>query len=143
MVLFAADNIYQTYQTDDIELINSLPYGLLTGLQFFLLGVCSIYIVQNFFMLIMFLPGKSSFFNDQYFKDLKELKAEHINRYSDVQVSVFHSLFCVVVTGGFFYLNYRYKILPRNLAIWTVIVVFPFIIGIFDLVTKRFRQEQL
>jgi hypothetical protein len=141
MVLFAADNIYQTYQTDDIEIINSLPYGLLTGLQFFLLGICSIYMVQNFLMLTRFLPDKSSFFNAKYLKDLKELKSEHVNRYSAEQVNVFHSLFCVFVTGGFFYLNYRYKILPRNLAIWTVIVVFPLILGIFDFVTNQIPQK--
>jgi hypothetical protein len=140
MVLFAADNIYQTYQTEDIEVISSIPYGLLIGLQFFLLGICSIYIAQNFFMLMMFLPGKGTFFNAQYFRDLRELKDDHIKRYSDKQVSLLHSLFCLVITGGVFYLNYKYQVLPRNIAIWTVFVVFPFILYFFDFATQQNRR---
>lgn len=137
MVLFAVDNIYRTYQSEDIEVISNIPYGLLVGLQFFLLGICSIYIAQNFFMLMGFLPGRNTFFNTQYFRDVKELKEDHINRYSDKQVSFLHSLFCLVVTGGAFYLNYHYQILPRNIAIWTVFVIFPFILHIFNFMTKQ------
>lgn len=137
MVLFAADNIYRTYQMEDIEVISSIPYGLLIGLQFFLLGICSIYVAQNVFMLIMFLPGKGTFFNAQYFRDLRELKDDHIKRYSDKQVSFLHSLFCLVMTGGAFYLNYKYQVLPRNIAIWTVFVVFPYILYFFDFLTRH------
>ncbi|NOU47116.1 MAG: hypothetical protein HOO86_08650 [Bacteroidales bacterium] len=140
MVLFAVDNIYRTYQTEDIEVISSIPYGLLIGLQFFFLGICSIYIAQNFFMLIMFLPGKGTFFNAQYFKDLRELKDDHIKRYSDKQVNFLHSLFCLVMIGGVFYLNYKYQVLPRNIAIWTVFVVFPSILYFFDIATQQNRH---
>lgn len=137
MVLFAADNIYHTYQTEDIDAVSSIPYGLLIGLQFFLLGICSIYIAQNFLMLVGFLPGRGTFFNAQYFKDLKELKDDHIKRYSDRQVSFFHSLFCLIITGGVFYLNYQYQVLTRNLAIWMVFLVFPFLLYIFQEITTK------
>lgn len=140
MVLFAVDNIYRTYQTQDIEVVSSIPSGLLIGLQFFLLGICSIYIAQNFFMLMMFLPGKGTFFNAQYFRELRELKEDHINRYSERQVSFFHSLLCLVITGGVFYLNYQYQILPRNLAIWMVFVILPFLLYVFDFATQQNRR---
>ena len=139
MVLFAVDNIYRTYQTQDIEVVSSIPYGILIGLQFFLLGICSIYIAQNFFMLMMFLPGKGTFFNAQYFRELRELKQDHINRYSERQVSFFHSLLCLLITVGVFYLNYHYQVLPRNLAIWLVFVVLPFLLYVFDFATQRNR----
>lgn len=140
MVLLAADNIYSVYQNVDIESVNSIPLGLLIGLEYFLLGICAIYILQNFLMLMGFLPGRGTFFNAEYFRDLKELKNDHIKRYSDKQVHFFHSLFCVVITVTAFYLNYHYKVLPRNLAIWVVFVTFPFILNVFDFVTQRHRR---
>lgn len=142
MVLFASDNIYRTYLNEDIEAVRSVPHGLAIGLQFFLLGICSIYVAQNFFMLMGFLPGKGTFFNAQYFRDVKELKDDHVKRYSDKQVSFLHSLFCLVTISGVFYLNYYYRVLPRNLAIWTVFVIFPFLLYIIDLVTHQIRYKQ-
>jgi hypothetical protein len=132
MVLFAVDNIYSVYQNEQIEDTAILSQGLLIGLQYFLLGVCSIYIVQNFMMLVGFLPGKGTFFNDKYFKDVVNLKNEHIARYSDIQVNKLYSLFCLLFVGTVFSLNYYFKLLPRNTSIWLVFVIFPYIILIYD-----------
>ena len=132
MLLFAADNIYRVYQNEQIENTADLTHGLYIGLQYFLLGISAIYIVQNFIMLTGFLPGKETFFNAQYYRDLKELKSDHIKRYSDRQVSILHSFFCVLFTGTLFFLNYHYQILPRHIAIWTVFVIFPFILILYD-----------
>ena len=137
MMLFAVDNIYRVYQNEQIENTTGLTSGLYVGLQFFLLGVSSIYIAQNFLMIISFLPGKRTFFNDQYFEDLKELKNDHIKRYSDKQISILHSTFCVLFSGTFFSLNHYFQILPRHLAIWTVFVIFPFIIFLYDYIYER------
>lgn len=137
MMLFASDNIYRIYQNEQIENTVDITHGLYIGLQFFLLGVSSIYIIQNFIMLMGFLPGKGTFFNAQYFRDLKELKSDHIKRYSDRQVHILHSFFCVVFIGTIFGLNYYYQILPRHIAIWIVFVTFPFIITIFNIATRR------
>jgi len=137
MFLFASDNIYRVFQNDQIENATDITQGTYVALQFFLLGVSSIYMVQNFMMVIGFLPGKGSFFNDKYFRDLKDLKGEHIARYSDRQVSIFHSLFCVIFAGSIFALNYRYQILPRNVAIWIVFVIFPYILMAYSVSSGR------
>jgi hypothetical protein len=142
MVLFASDNIYRTYQNEDIEVVGNIPQGLLIGLEFFLLGICSVYIAQNIFMLAGFLPGKGTFFNAQYFRELKELKDDHIKRYSDKQVTLLHSLFCLVIISGTFYLNYYYQVLPRNLAIWTMFIIFPLLLNIFDFASRKHRSNQ-
>lgn len=128
MVILASDNIYKVYQNEPIESAANLPIGFLVGLQFFLLGVSTIYIVQNFLMLMGFLPGRGTFFNDRYFKELKALKSDHIKRYSPHQVSIVQSLLCILITGGLFYLNYNYRFLPRQFAIWIVFIIFPFLL---------------
>lgn len=137
MMLFAADNIYRVFQNEQIENTADITHGLYIGLQFFLLGVSSIYIIQNFILVIGFLPGKGTFFNRQYYLDLKELKSDHIKRYSDRQVSILHSFFCVLFTGMIFFLNYKYQIVPKHLAIWAVFVVFPYILKAYDFTTRR------
>lgn len=132
MMLFAFDNIYRVYQNEQIENTADLSHGLYIGLQYFLLGISIIYIVQNFLMLVGFLPGKGTFFNKQYFLDIKELKSDHIKRYSERQVSILHSFFCVLFTGTIFVLNHHYQILPRHVAIWSVFMIFPFILTLYD-----------
>ena len=141
MVIFAADNIHELYQNETIESTINLPIGFLVGLQFFLLGVSTIYIVQNFLMLMGFLPGKGTFFNDRYFKEFKELKADHISRYSTNQVSVIQSLLCILITGGIFYLNYDYRILPRQFAIWIVFITFPYLMFPLDLLQTQTNKK--
>jgi hypothetical protein len=135
LMLFAIDNIFRVYQNQQIE-DTEITQGFIIGLQYFLLGVSSIYIVQNLLMLIGFLPGKGTFFNEQYFRELRQVKAEHINRYSDRQVSILHSSCCVLFTGSVFALNYYYQILPRHTAIWIVFVIFPFVLKLYDTVSK-------
>jgi len=137
MLLFASDNIYRVYQNEQIEKTADLTHGLYIGLQYFLLGISAIYIIQNFIMLTGFLPGKGTFFNAQYYRDIKELKSDHIKRYSDRQVSMLHSFFCVLLTGTIFFLNYHYQLLPRHVTIWAVFVIFPFILIIYDYATGK------
>lgn len=136
-VLLATENIIRIFHNEQIENTEDITSGFYIGLQYFLLGISSVYIVQNYFMLIGFLPGKGSFFNKQYFKELKELKSEHIKRYSIDQINVLHSLFCIVFTGVIFYLNFYYKIVPKHIAIWIVFVTFPLVIYIYEYLTKR------
>jgi hypothetical protein len=131
-VLFAVENIIRTFQNGQIENSQNLTSGFYIAVQYFLLGVSGVYIVQNFAMLIAFLPGKGTFFNKQYYKDLKELKNDHINRYSFQQVKILHSLCCIIITGGLFFLNYYYKVMPKHIAIWLVFVTFPLILNFLE-----------
>ncbi|MDP1726344.1 MAG: hypothetical protein Q8M15_06140 [Bacteroidota bacterium] len=136
MMLFAIDNIYRVYQNGQIENSEDITSGFYISLQYFLLGVCCIYIIQNLIMLIGFLPGKGTFFNRQYFKELEELKKDHVKRYSQEQVKTTYSLICLFVVGTFFWLNYNHQFLPRNIAVWLVFVIFP--IGI---IAYEYAQE--
>jgi hypothetical protein len=137
MMLFSVDNIYRMYQHEQIENYADITSGFYIGLQFFLLGVSCIYIIQNFLMVAGFLPGKGTFFNAQYFRDLGELKNEHIKRYSDRQVSISHAFFCVLFVGTLLGLNYQYQLLPRHIAIWIVFVAFPIVLVLFSSSTSR------
>lgn len=137
MMLFAVDNVYRVYQNEQIENTADITHGLYIALQFFLLGVSSIYMIQNFIMLVGFLPGKGTFFNAKYFRELREVKDGHIKRYSARQVNVWHSLFCVLFAVTIFVLNHHYQILPRHIAIWFVFVVFPLFISVYDLMASR------
>jgi hypothetical protein len=132
MVLFAIDNVYRVYQNDQVESTADISHVSYIALQYFLLGISAIYIIQNLLMLIGFLPGNGTLFNAQYFRDVRELKDDHIKRYSDRQVSIGYSFVCALFTSVVFGLNYYFQILPRHLAIWTVFLVFPFLLSMFD-----------
>jgi hypothetical protein len=137
MLLFAVDNIYAVHQNKQIEQVADLSQGLHIGLEFFLLGVSAIYVVQNALMLFRFLPASGKFFNKEYLAELQQLKEAHVKRYSEQQVHALDSLFCVVVSGTAFALNYYYRILPKNLAIWTVFVSFPLILACYARLSRR------
>jgi hypothetical protein len=125
MLLFAIDNTIRVYRNDEIENTTVLTDGAFIALQYFLLGVSSVYIIQNLFMLLGYLPGRDSFFNARYFSDVRQLNREHIDRYSDKQVYIGHSLLCIVFAITIFSLNYYFQLLPRHLAIWSAFVIFP------------------
>jgi len=127
MMILAADNIYSIYQNPPIEAVTDGYEKLNVGLQYFLLGTCSIYIAQNVLMILGFLPGKGTFFNAQYFKDVRELKNNHVNRYSKHQVHIFHSVVAVLFASAIFSVNFHYHFFPKNIAIWTVFLAFPLI----------------
>jgi hypothetical protein len=132
LLAFAIDNIIRVFSNPDIE-SKYISDGLYIGLQYFLLGVSAVYIMQNYILLSAFLPSK----HGNYRNDLRENKKDHIDRYSDQQVSIGHSFFCIGYTGTIYWLNYTYQILPRHTMIWLVIVTFPLILYISDMVSGR------
>jgi hypothetical protein len=129
---FAIDNIIRVFSKPDIE-SSYLSDGLYIGLQYFLLGVSAVYIMQNYMLLAAFLPSK----NGNYKNDLRENKKDHIDRFSDQQVSIGHSMFCILYAGTIYWLNYAYQILPRHTMIWLVIMTFPLILFISNAVNGR------
>lgn len=120
---FAIDNIIRVFSNPDIE-SSYLSDGLYISLQYFLLGVSAVYIMQNYMLLVAFIPRK----NGNYKSDLKESKRDHIERFSDKQVNIGQSLFCILFTGTVYWLNHKYQILPRHTMIWLVLLTFPFIL---------------
>lgn len=132
MFTFAIDNIIRVFSNPDIESVY-LSDGIYIGLQYFLLGVSAVYIMQNFMLLAAFLPSK----NGNYKRDLKENKKDHVNRYSDEQASVGQSLFCILFTVAIYWLNHKFQILPRHTMIWLVLFTFPFILHLTTLLNGR------
>ncbi|WP_132051887.1 hypothetical protein [Pseudocnuella soli] len=124
MFAFAIDNIIHVFTSADMERSEYFSDRLYIGIQYFLLGTSAVYIVQNYLLLAGFLPSK----NGNYKEELKENKLDHINRYSDKQVSIGHSLFCIAFTGTVYWLNHQYQLLPRHTMIWLVFFSFPFIL---------------
>lgn len=137
MLLFALDNIYRVYQNEEIEYAINNTNAFYIGLQFFLLGASSIYIIQNALMIFGFLPGKGSFFNSAYFREINQLKEDHVQRYSDDQVYIGHSIICLIFAVTVFGLNYYYQILPRHIAIWFVFITFPLLLRIASYKKKK------
>ncbi len=138
MFTLAIDNIIYLFSNSDIESLEDLTDVMYIGIQYFLLGISSVYIMRNYMLLVRFLPSKSG----NYFEELKENKEDHINRYSEKQVNFLHSLFCIIFTTTIFWFNYSMQILPRNTGIWLVILVFPLIIYLFNLFTGQKNQFQ-
>ncbi len=133
MVAFAADNIYNVYQNEDIETTKYLSQGVYIALQYFLLGVSAIYITQNYMLLARFLPSK----NGNYKNDLKEIKKDHIDRYSENQVFIGHSILCIIFAVTMYGINYKFQILPRHTMIWLVFLTFPLVLKLFKLTHKK------
>jgi hypothetical protein len=125
MLLFSVENIYITFSLTPIENTNQITQSAYVALQYFLLGISSIYMMQNCSMLIQFLPSRYHFFNAAYFRIVRETKEEHIERYSDQQVRRWHSLLVVAILSSCFILNYYYSLMPRHLAIWCGFIVLP------------------
>jgi hypothetical protein len=133
MFALAIDNIIKVFSNQDIESAIFLSQGLYIGLQYFFLGISAAYIIQNYMLLAAFLPNKSG----NYLNDLKENKKDHIARYSDKQVFIRNSLFCILYSGLIFGLNYKYQVLPRNTMIWFVFLTFSLILQLINLFNER------
>lgn len=124
VVAFAIDNILRVFDNQDIESTKYLSEGVNIGVQYFLLGVSGVYIIQNFMLLAGFIPDKSG----NYRKQLSDTVYDHVNRYSDDQVHIGSSLFCVVYAGFIYMMNFYYHFLPRYTIVWFVIATFPLLL---------------
>jgi hypothetical protein len=136
--IFALENIIKVYSNGDITSTQYLPHGLFISLQYFLLGVSAIYITQNFYLLLSFLPSR----NGNYRKELRETINQHVDRFSPNQVDIFLSVLCILYTVALYATNYKYQILPTNMAIWLVFVTFPLISRFLGLPNK-YRTEKM
>ncbi|QIL76874.1 hypothetical protein [Hymenobacter sp. HDW8] len=139
MFAFAIDNIIRVFQNEDIETTKYLSQGLYIALQYFLLGVSAVYIMQNMILLSGFLPNK----NGNYKVDLRNHKRDHIERYSDQQVSILSSILCIIFTTTVYGLNYKYQILPRHTMIWLLFLIFPLILILIEKVGAQLARVTL
>lgn len=101
--------------------------NLFLALQYFLFGISSVYTAQNLFMFFSLLDKSSR----------RKAKKSHTQRYSESQVSIKDSVFCILFSGMTYFLNYYFNILPKNLMIWSVIFVFPILLSLI----KNIKQK--
>lgn len=138
MFAFAIDNIISVFSNQNIESSKYLSEALYIGLQYFFLGISSIYIIRNYMLLVAFFPNK----NGNYKNDLKENIKVHVDRYSDNQVFIGYSMFCIFYAGFLFYFNFIYQVLPRNTMIWFVFLTFPLILQFIEFINGRSNYKE-
>ena len=124
ILVFSIDNIYNVYNKGDLESSKLFSENFILAVQHFLLGISSMYFVQNAALILRFLPSKGG----NYSEDLAKIKKEHIYRYSDQQVDSYLAFLCLVYSLVLYGLNMKYHIFPRNVMIWFVIFTFPMIL---------------
>jgi hypothetical protein len=127
MIIFAVEHIFNVFNSKNIEDADVVNGSLLT-LQYFILGVSSMYILQNLLMVAVYLPSKNSFYDQAHMKDIKEMNKTHIERYSDKQVTKIDSLLTFIYCSSFYFINFKYQIIPRQTAIWIIILILPYLI---------------
>jgi hypothetical protein len=137
MTVFAIYNIWMVYENGQLEKTSHATLSLLIVLEYFLLGISAIYIVQNISMLLGFLPEKGKLFNKEYFKDIKKLKYKHVDRYSATQLKKSYAYTAAIFGTVIFGLNYFTGFLPGNIVIWSVFVLFPVLVTIYEVKYKR------
>ena len=135
MIIFAIEHIFRVFKSPEIEETTILN-GLLITIQYFILGVSSMYILQNFFMLTEYFPSKHRFYGKEHMKDIRTMNKTHIERYSDKQVMISDSIFCFIFCLTIYYINYKYQFVPRHTAIWLVFLIFPIILNIKNRLIK-------
>lgn len=133
MFAFAVDNIIRVFKSPDIENSKYLSDGIYIGIQYFLLGVSAVYIMQNYMLLAAFLPSK----NGNYKRDFEENRKDHIDRYSEEQANIRHSCFCILFTVTIYWLNYQYQLLPRHTMIWLVFLAFQLILKLTGILNRE------
>ena len=125
MLFLAVDNIINVYGLGYIETSDSWTSITLIIVNYFLLGISSIYMAQNAAMLFGFLPGKGEGLGKDYHKRIGELKDDHVRRYSDEQAPLGIALLCMGFAGAVFGLNMHWQWVRSNFAIWVVFLTFP------------------
>jgi hypothetical protein len=138
MIVFALDYIISVFRNGEISDSLSFQEGVFVFVQYFLLGISAIYIAQNANMILGFLPDKE----ERIFQNSsrrKALKKDHIERYSENQVSVWYAVFCVVFAVSLFWLNYEYQYTSNQSIIWIVFVSFPIFIHCFEFL-KSYKE---
>jgi hypothetical protein len=135
MMVFAIDNIIDVFNQPEYSTKLSYTQMIQVGLKYFLLGVSSLYIMQNYLLLIAFIPSKK----DKYITDserisiaareLEQSRQDHLSRYSNDQVPFILAVFCIIYASAIFVVNYSFDLISKQSAIWLVFFTFPLIIS--------------
>jgi hypothetical protein len=128
MLLFSFDQVNNVLFNPVSAHITYDSNGLFIALQYFLLGVSSIYILINAVLVLGYIPHKGD-----YRGDVRALTKLHIERFSEEQIYRGHALVCIVITCAWYGLNFYFELLPVGTAIWVGFVLFPLLLRISGL----------
>ncbi|WP_029037002.1 hypothetical protein [Salinimicrobium xinjiangense] len=127
MLAFSIVYIYRVIYHNDFGgnyfIDNSMNF-----IQYFLLGISLIYLIQNARMVIVYIPSKNSFFDRAHLKRIARMNKLHLWRYSKEQVKVKDSLLILGFTSVVFFFNYSADLIPPFTMIWLVFWSAPIII---------------
>jgi hypothetical protein len=116
------DNILKLYKLRDIEHLPNLNSIIIAFLQFFFLGISSIYIAQNIAFIGAYLPGKG------FMQNVRDINDEHLKRFSKEQVYIADSIIVIIISLTGYLLNYFFDFLPVNFMIWLNITLTPILL---------------
>lgn len=136
MLAFATDNYWALIFGPSVEEATGLGSMLLVMVKYFLTGASLIYVVQSFFL---FIPRDDS---NRPGRTI-DLEKYHIERVSELQVHRDHSLIALVFSITVFGINFYYGIVPRQIAIWSVIISFPLLLSLYVRYVERPKRTDM
>ncbi len=142
LILLAFDNIYLVYQSGQIENSIMIMDKIAVGLKYFLLGISSVYILQNVVLVVDFLPSRNRFFNKEYFEDVRELKRRPVDRGSDKQCNDAPSSRILILFSVFLIVNFNLHLLPRPAAISLVCFLLNSMLYFYEYSKNKTYQQQ-
>src|SRR5215471_10977455 len=97
----------------------------LVFLEYLVLGTAACYMATNATLLLGYLPGRGTFFNEAYFRGVDKLSQEHVERFSTAQVAPGQATVVALVVAGFLALDWLLRIVSTQVAIWLVLTLVP------------------
>lgn len=135
MLAFAVDHVIRVIMLESLEQYELFDQFVVV-IQYFLFGIALMYILQNLFMLLVYLPRRSKHQKANRRKEIRKTNVLQIKRFSSQQISILDAFLAIIVVSGAFYLNYQYQIFPRHTAIWLMFMVFPMLIWAKEMVVN-------
>lgn len=125
ILILAFDNIANLYRYRNIESLPGFSTAAVVFLEYFVMGISGIYLVQHLLLVAAYLPGRG------YWNTVRETNESHLGRFSDEQVFVSDSVLMTIICLLAFGCNYYFSFLPVNLAIWIVLGFSPWMLYLF------------
>jgi hypothetical protein len=112
-----------------------------TFLEFLLLGASGLVLARNLMMLLIYLPGRTRFFNQKYREDAAEATREHIARFSTEQVAPPQTVAAVLIAAALLVLQGILHLVPINFVIWSLLAGVPWVMTAWTRWSVAHREQ--
>lgn len=141
-VFFGVVNTSHLLSGADIDTSQLAPSLIFITLQYFMLGVSSVYIAKSLVMVYGFIPGKNEP-TASYGERVVELVKMHLDRVDATQINKGYALITALFTLFIFGANYFFGLLPPTFVIWCIFVSYPLVAYAYHkITTKRLGEQQ-